>query len=366
MPTIKSLANKMKYSAVGKTRTEPLWKGPEVDGITQSMLSRWLVCRERFRLATVEGLRPVELFDKTIEYGHMWHCCEEALAAGRPWQDDLRRHCQALIQEHKLYPATVQEIDKWYTVCKLQFPIYIDFWKKDKQVKARKPISQEDVFDVLYKLPSGRVVRLRGKYDSVDLINKQVWLQENKTKSEINELKLRRQVAFDLQTMLYLTTLKHRLNHTEYKNYPIAGTRYNVIKRPLSGGAGTIRQHKPTKKNPQGESLQDYYKRLNDILRGDPQDYYLRLEIQVTPEDIKRFEDKFLKPCLESLCQWYETVTGAKPEYPHREQHWVHPFGIYNVLNEGGFTDLDDYLVTGNEVGLTRINTLFRELNPST
>ncbi len=37
--------------------------------------------------------------------------------------------------------------------------------------------------------------------------------------------------------------------------------------------------------------------------------------------------------------------------------------GISNVLDEGGSSDLDEYLLTGSEAGLERTNNLFPELS---
>lgn len=67
---------------------EPLWLGPCAEGpnggVTQSMLQSYLGCRERFRLKYVLGLEPQPRFAKAMEYGNMWHACEEALAALPP------------------------------------------------------------------------------------------------------------------------------------------------------------------------------------------------------------------------------------------------------------------------------------------
>ena len=66
---------------------------------------------------------------------------------------------------------------------------------------------QEQVCDVPYNLPSGRVVRLRGKFDSVDLIDGGIYLQENKTKGDIDKIQVERQLSFDLQTLMYSVAL---------------------------------------------------------------------------------------------------------------------------------------------------------------
>ena len=198
-----------------KQRQGPLWLGPmdasSMGGITQSMLNNFLCCRERFRLKYIEGLKTVEKFSASIDFGNFWHLCEECHSAGDPWADTvvmLKAYAQEFCSKH---PLQQDEINKWYNVCKTLFPIYVNYWSKDKEQQTKTPIFQEQVFHVPYELPSGRVVYLRGKFDAVDIIGKgkssQVFLQENKTKSEIDEEKIRRTLRFDLQVMLYLVAL---------------------------------------------------------------------------------------------------------------------------------------------------------------
>jgi len=356
---LKMLSTKLREK-LGKTkpkRKESVWKGPCEDGITQSLLSRWLVCRERFRLLVVEGLKPADGFNKAIEYGNMWHVCEEGLAAGRDWSKDLLDYCIKLRTKYKL---DQNEVEKWFQVCKVQFPVYVSFWKKRGSRKKRMSISQEEVFKVPYKLPSGRVVYLRGKFDGVNKVTGGVELWENKTKGEIDEEKIAKQLIFDLQTMIYIIALRAR-----YDN--VKGVLYNVIRRPLSGGKGSIRQHKPTKSNPSGESSAEYYNRLSGIIEEDPTSYFMRWEVVITDADVEKFEATFLKPCLEQLCDWWgEIDTGNDSPwgflFNEHKLHYRFPYGVYNPLIERGASDLDEYLNTGSEVGLQRTDSLFGEL----
>src|SRR5208283_5367331 len=74
-----------------RRKSEPaLWRGPCAEGpnagVSQSLLSLWLVCRERFRIKYIEGLQPPDAFNHRIEYGSMWHVCEEALAKSAVWK----------------------------------------------------------------------------------------------------------------------------------------------------------------------------------------------------------------------------------------------------------------------------------------
>lgn len=378
MPKQQALSDILKFrssSIARPTKKIPPWSGPEDGGsnggITFSLLSRFLQCRERFRLLVVEGLRPADTFSHFIEYGNMWHVCEEAHASCHAqWLQRLMEYCQKAC---KKYPTQQELVDHWYNVCKTQFPLYVDFWSKHKDVASRVPMFQEQVFDAPYVLPSGRIVRLRGKWDSVDLVgtgkDTGIYLQENKTKGDINEGAMRRQLSFDLQTMMYLVALQlgKESNTQEMKKYlskSIRGVRYNVVRRPLSGGKGTIVRHKPTKSNPQGESKEEFYARLGQYIKDEPEMYFMRWKTEVSQGDIDRFKNECLTPLLEQLCWWYDVVVkgdhGVTP--PPAAASYRHPFGVRNILDEGGSSDLDEYLTNGSEIGLRRVDQLFTEL----
>lgn len=358
-----------------------VWLGPEEDGITQSLLGRFLCCRERFRLLVVDGLKPADCFNHHIEYGNLWHVAEEALAAGEEnWLTPLQSYCKGLIQR---YRGQQLEIEKWYNVCRVQFPVYVDYWKQNPDVKKRTPLLQEEVFCVPYKLPSGRIVKLRGKWDSVDIIGSKrtggVYLQENKTKGDIKEEQLVRQLGFDLQTMIYLVALQESCHDEMFdcealksfkEGVPLKGVRYNVIRRPLSGGKGSIRQHKPTKAKPEGESAEEFYDRLQGIIQEEPETYFMRWKVEINKQDLDKFRREFLNPVLEQLCDWWDFISARNFDDPFRTVaasgfvpvHWRTPYGIYNPQLEGRAGEMDEFLATGSELGLQRTTQLFGEL----
>lgn len=377
-PAVKGVASKLK-SPIPKQRTGPLWTGPfgegPLGGVTQSMLGKFLVCRERFRLRYIVGLKPTEGFSKTLEYGQLWHACEESTAAGIEWQVGLEKYKDQLM---KKYPLQREEVGKWYMACKMQYPIYLDYWSRHKDVIDRTPLMQEQVFDVPYTLPSGRVVRLRGKFDSVDLIGKGknagVWLQENKTKGSIDEALMRKQLKFDLQTMMYLTALHadpfsgyESEGHfaSDFPKHPIKGVRYNVIGRPFSG-KGNIKPRQATKNQP-AETPEEYWDRLQQYFILNPEEWFMRWEANISPEEVKGFQRKCLNPLLEMLCDWYdclEQCSGDDFEYcqRHKSTHFQFPFGVYSPLTDGGETEYDVMLDTGSDAGLKRTDELFTEL----
>ena len=354
---------------------EPLWRGPggagPQGGVTQGMLGRYLSCRERFRVKVIDGWVPAPRFEPRLEYGNFWHACEEALAAGgnvnNPSFFKLLEAYHARLARQ--FPLARPEIGEWAAKAYQFFPRYVKYWAAHPDVRDRTPLLQEQVFDVPYRLPSGRTVRLRGKWDSVDLIGKGgeagVYIQENKTKSTIDGAKIGRQVAFDLQSMFYVTALDE--SDEDYSttvcttNVGTKGVRYNCVRRPA---------HK---------TVDSAVKKFDEDERaGRIGEWFARWKVEIGPTDLQRFRRECLNPVLENLAddyEWWEFCTTAHPRYgvfdytaramtfpTHRARHFTFPLGIYNPLSEGGGSDLDEYLLTGSTAGLERTKNLFPEL----
>lgn len=377
---------KDRLKKASRAAAEPLWTGPNGEGpnggVTQSMIGSWLVCRERFRVRYVLGLQPPDEFNHRICYGSGWHICEEHLAAKQDWEAPLKAYYAGLCKE---YPMQQDQIQHWWQVTKAQFPVYVAYWKKHSYKVKVTSLLREQAFDVPYTLPSGRVVRLRGKWDGVELVNEPrkpagIFLFESKTKGDVDEDLLRRQLKFDLQTMWYLIALKVQREDygstlTEhFQGAPILGVRYNVIRRPLSGGKGSIRKHQPTKSNPAGESDAEFYTRLQGIIAEEPGYWFMRWTSEVSPQDVERFKVQFLNPCLEQLCSWYDWVAGEEKEInpePFSAEyvqgslgwHFRLPYGVYSPLLDGRPSDLDAYLDEGSLGSLKRADRLFKELS---
>jgi hypothetical protein len=342
-----------------KRSAEPLWKGPTEDGVTQSLLGRYLADLERFRLLVIEGLTGQERWNAPTGYGDMWHAAEEEFARTKGSDDNWQR---ALLQSAKQacasYPLQQAEISDWYEKAKVQFPVYIKHWEQHPDVKDRVPMFQEHQFDTKYTLPSERVVRIRGKRDAVDLINGGVYVGENKSKSRVDDARIARQLTRDLQTMIYVITLREDFAKLEpkWQKYAgkVRGVRYNVVKRP---------SHK-------------ILKNLQEALAEKPEEFFARWLVEITNTDVQRFKTECLHPILENLCDDYEwwafcKSTGNSPfDYQmreqtyaeHRHRHFLLPFGIYNITAEGGVSDLDEFILSGSMAGLSRATSLFKEL----
>lgn len=383
MPPKSKKSSLSKALAKASTKPPPLWEGPagkgKNGGVTQGLLARYLTCKERARVHLVDGLRPRETFRAPLEFGSMWHVCEEALAAENP---DIEAVVGEILGDHVMrvcatYPFQQQEVRDWADKCAALFPRYVDYWKAHPDVVDRKPLEQEHAFDVSYKLPSGRTVRLRGKRDSTDLIGGGVWLQENKAKSSVDGSKLARQLPLDLQTNFYLTALRNdpwtgceSEGHycSDVPPHPVAGVRYNVVRRAA---------HK---------TVASMLEKLElDLRKGRADEWFLRLKLPVTAEETARFCRRTLDPVLENLFddwEWWERChhrTDGVHDYSgdpfnseererrfpdHAARHFVMPY-FYNPLLEGGTGDVDEFLASGTTVGLHRAEILFPELEPT-
>jgi hypothetical protein len=188
--------------------------------------------------------------------------------------------------------------------------------------------------------------------------------------------------------------------------YPLQGVRFNVVRRPLSGGKGTIKQGEGTRgakcpkckearqitvkgvtvKCPKcggagrinakpPETKAAYLARLGKYITDEPSTYFMRWNVEVSEADVRRFRERCLDPILENVADDFEWWSFCKAsggnvfdgqarqqKFDHCKRHFVHPFGVYSALTDGGATDTDDFVMTGITVGLQKVTNLFPEL----
>ena len=362
-------------------KTIPVWKGPDIDGITFSLLSRFLQCRERFRLRTVYGYKEEIGFEPKMEYGSMWHEGEEAVAAHGDWRQAIKAYSNKLLET---YGGSEEQIHNWTSICLTQFQIYVNHYSKDRSLKTRTPLLEEVSFKVPILLPSGRSVFLRGKFDCVFLQKSSassksptIWLQENKTKGEIDEEGIGATLQMNLQAMIYQVALrqlaryseetisKYQSNHPQFcdslqqyaqNKMKIEGTLYNVVRRPLSDRYA-IRQKK-------SETTRQFHSRLGEEIQANPKKYFLQWKAVISEKKIEEFQTKVLYPLLEQLCDWWEWIK-VDPDNPWRLgniHHFQYPWGTYHSLAGGFRGDFFNHLTKGTTRGMYVEKELFPEL----
>ncbi len=377
---------------VKQQKRESLWHGPYNDGtnlsgVTQSMLGKFLICRERFRLSYVEGVREEQEFNPSSEYGNMWHVCEEYHRQNKDYRKPLKEYADKLCLVHSTH---ADKIIHWYHTCGTQWLCYLEHEKKQSMKKAvpRIPIYQEEVFDVQYKIyGTGPEVRLRGKFDSVDWHGKLtktyrkggLYIQENKSKGDIDIQGIQSTLDQDLQNMFYCAALLTHLQNKVFKHTnnqvllakDLAGVVYNVIRRPFSDWRGTGNIKRKVK-----ESEKDFYNRLRDLIRKEPHHYFISWKQPISLSKIKRFNQRTLDPLLFQLCKWWDSIKD-NPFNPWQTLvsttkintlmvvanplHWQMPYGVFNGLADGRRGDFFELLTKGSDYNLEP-RTLFSEL----
>ncbi len=321
----------------GNNLKEPLWD-LDRDGISFSMLSKYLICPERFRLAAVEGWTPKGIA-VPLEFGSAFHkCMEHVEGGGRIEQVGLitNEYMKGRKKEKASIMTTqdMQDLERVMGMVQTTFYAYHEYWSNVHTFESdRKKYFdhhfkykyQEETFDVIHTIPSGRKVRLRGRWDAVltNPVTKKLCLQENKTKSTIDEYAIEHGLKKDLQTQFYLWTL-----------YLVEGlfprhVLYNVIRR-----AGLRPGH--------NESVKDFVKRVEADIEKRPDHYFMRWVVDFDIEDLTLFRKRALDPLLTTVVEWWDSIKH-RPFDPWtlvdgtpNMRHYERPFGIYDSAQYGG------------------------------
>jgi|SRR6185503_12759564 len=153
---------------------------------------------------------------------------------------------------------------------------------------------------------------VRGKFDGVfrsiptsTSPTGDLWLFETKTKSYIDEQSLSDRLNFELQVMLYLWAMKQTYGETP------RGVLYNIVKRPL------LRQKVK-------ESLDDFCDRITADVQSRPEEYFVRYNVSVTPDELDEWANRDLQRMMAHLYRW-----ANNPDHTYRNsgacQMWNRP-----------------------------------------
>jgi hypothetical protein len=329
-----------------------LWKGPLEDGITRSMLQKFMLCPERFRIQMQEGLKAVQEYNKEMEYGTIFH---NYLETHNNKTNTLNtklsdEYIEELIDK---YAEHEEEIRFQSALAKQQAISYFKHWNTSE--KKRHYIAHEKEFDIPYTTRFGSKVRLRGKIDAVFKDGKSIYIQETKTAGKYNLAFILQSLPYNLQPMLYTTAL-------QALSIPVDGLCYNIIRRPLSDQRAIRRKAK--------ESARDFIKRTFDTYEGSstlypinkhPDQWFHRLHCTISPQEILSFRQRVLDPWLHKLALWYEDLNKFSSPWDS-PLHYMLPFGIYNSIANGYGGDYLELITCGSYENLYTTNNLFPEL----
>lgn len=260
-------------------------------GITQSLMSAFLQCRQKFVYALNRVSHPKKV--STTNFGSIVHYVLSVLysAKSRPVASNILAALRVYKQENEaeLLRIDAQKVERDFAVAEVILTKYLTYYATDWTDMIDRQAEEEIEFKPFDDKEIVGRCKIDGRYR--DKQNKK-WLMETKTKGRISEETLVKRLSFDPQNLFYLLADERETNESAI------GVLYNIIRNP---------QIKP-KVN---ESLKDFCDRLAEDVRVRPEFYFMRFEIPYTTIDKKRFVDHLRSIILEidSL------VKGERPLY---------------------------------------------------
>jgi hypothetical protein len=308
------------------------------DGLSYSLLSKFVVCRERFRLRTVEGLVNTDN-KSSMDFGTIFHRALELSAQGVSTSRILAG-IRKQTKEKSFDPVLCR-------IAAVMIPQYKEFWKHE--LNTIQYFETEQVFDFAYTSSLKVPIRLRGRRDEGFKKDGKIWLQENKTKGQIQEDQIVQTLGYMLQPMLYLLSFKN-----DHPGLPLGGILYNVIRKPQ-----LVRGKK--------ESENDFIKRIISDIEDRPEHYFKMFEVGIDDHHLEQWRIRYFDPIISQVILWWESIKHdpfnpwvGKDGLPN-PHHSIRPFGIFDSMSQG----IGDYfgrIVQGHDVGLVRDVNCFREL----
>ena len=292
------------------------------DGISQSLLSIFPLCRLKFLLKINRWQKPGS--DVTVTFGNI---CHDVLEYGYkrkkfPGPKVINRlieeACERIEQYASSYALELLAIEasKAQVVMEEYFKYYRNDFKKMKFEQLEK------VFEVKFF-----GFKLKGKKDGLftDPLRK---LFEHKTKGQIKEDLLNCVLNFDFQNLFYITSeeaeTKKKLNRVCY----------NIIRNP------NLKQRK-------NESVKQYIERIREDIKSRPEWYFVRYNVSYTEKDKKIFRGELIY----KLTEVEKFLKGKLPLYRNQMACEI-PYRC-EFLEACG---------SGNLMGYVQGKTLFPEL----
>lgn len=327
------------------------------DGVSYSFLSKFLGCRERTRLAYVEGVTPRKASDP-IEFGNIFHILaeeipyvEEGVPPQRILSKATKRYYNAKLK--KLNSNSQDYID-WmevYESAVWTFAYYVYYWSNnafwswtdnrgrrrfatDRDIKFQ---GKETSFYHEYYLFGGDefYVPMTGKIDGVFYHPEtgKPWIMENKTKGNFKEEVIIGTVEHNLQTMFY--AYNYKIKHGEWP----AGVLYNIIRRSLL-------------RCKQNETAEEYAQRIADDIAARPEHYFVRIDIELDPAFCDNYVSTVIDPALYQVWRWWDAIK-ENPLDPlstkrGKYEHWMTPFGCLGPYKFSDYGDFYEVIVNGD------------------
>lgn len=298
--------------------SKPVFYDPKRDGISQSVLGKWLCCRQLSRW-DLTGWSPkgvsLAMTNGTIGHAVLQYVYEGqrkkeigAVPSSQRLKNIIKLVEKIWLKENpRANKDMLQDLEFALLNAEVVLPIYFDYWKDDHKKILWEKLEGE--FKIPYQTKDGRSTFIRGKMDGVFKRNG-LWLFETKFKSMINDEDILDTLSIDLQVCLYIWALEKG-----YKLCP-SGVLYNVVRRPgLKIGAS--------------ESLPAFGQRIAKDISKRPEFYFFRFEVATEKSDIAKWLLEF-EPMVVDFLNWWEGKVG---HYKNTPNSCITKYGRCRFLN---------------------------------
>jgi len=328
-----------------------LWR----DGVTQSLIQKWLQCPKQCELEYYWGWTPIKQ-SEGITFGKILHyVLEQAYQEQSQALPYSTNKIEYYLQQHK------EKQDKKIQLSSDEYGIReVIYAKASALLRAYFFYFAKDfeyhwwTVETKFKVngPSGTGIELNGMIDGIFSKTASIdnlYLIDHKFLSVINVDILDLLLPSDFQINFYLYCARKFLSETYGLSPKIKGFYYNVVRRPGL---------KFTKKD---GNLKNYEKRVFQAILEKPH-YYFHSErhqdnkrdlffIPVTDEEIDQFEEKQLRPILRRITEWWDS--GFK---------WPGYFNPLALESKYGLASMAKAILYKDFSGLYQRNTPFTEL----
>jgi len=324
-----------------------IWKGPEVDGVTQSILSKYAQCPFRFYLYAILGLQDNTELHPNLIWGDVFHKGLEHLIASKDLNASVVSMQDYLTTKYPQAPKSYA-----YTTKRLLWKFRLENYEGEWET--------EIPFSIDVTLPSGRTVKVRGKKDALRTTDPKYGriLGEHKCKGYLDPAQTIRELRQDRQLNFYMY-----LHDVEWVNY-------DLIRIPEAQRALPSRTY--------NQSIEDWVETLfigpcgsysgKFPINQNIHEWISNLTHHLPREEQETYWNFTIYPELEKLCKFWDHVN--QPGFDHENPEFYNDIFYRSPVRQfnGSFTqnfecDYYSYLIGEQDLSdLAPIGSVFSEL----
>lgn len=257
------------------------------DGVSQSLIQKWLQCREQCRLEYSEGWTKLQqpLFFKFGTCVH-WVLAEIYTSGEYPSKEKIvgliRKYERNYLQKNVVNSADQAELDELFMFAELLLERYFLLHEDDFN---HKWLHVEKNFEV--EVGKFLPYKIRGRWDGVfEESDGSISLIDHKCLSLIDEAGISDMLPCDMQVMVYLYAARQKFGRMPKQMI------YNILRRP------GFRQGKKTELEFRQHIILEMNKKLEY--------FFIRIPIRITEYELDDWFENQLYPILCGIQVWYD------------------------------------------------------------